>query len=248
LEGILKECDNDIMKAIKKLFNNKNQVAHNPFMSNQENRSAAINSSFSNSGRFLIKTQFSGVSRKRKFHEMSCDSPVSNKTISNESDEEEKMPQCLQSEENLLNEYSRSLLHHLKSIPTEENAFSMIKECLQEYKKTPSQAVQAQPPAPHKRKITEKDRKMVADAIKKLSQDNVILKSAVRKLVEKDEKNSEKIRQFDNLAEAYQKLSEENKKLRNYIDILKYAARDKCVDSFYSHGYDNNSQGGSDVF
>lgn len=235
------------MKAIKKLFSNKNQAAQSPFMAKQDN-SSAFNNPFSNSGRLLIETELLGISRKRKFHEMSCDSPVSNKTFSNESDEEEKMPQSIQNEDHMLNEYSRSLLHHLKSIPTEENAFLMIKECLHEFKKTTSQAAQPEPPAPQKRKITEKERKMVADAIKKLSQDNVILKSAVRKLVEKDEKNSEKIRQFDNLAGAYQKLSEENMKLKNYIDILKYAARDKCVDSFYSQGYDSNSQGGSGVF
>lgn len=102
---------------------------------------------------------------------------------------------------------------------------------------------------PAKKKFSEKDKQMVTDAIKKLSQDNVLLKSAVRKLVEKDDRNHEKVAQFDKLAQAYNKLSGENAKLKNAVDVLSYAARDKCQDIMFDHsGNNDDSYGGSGVF
>lgn len=91
---------------------------------------------------------------------------------------------------------------------------------------------------------------MISDAIKTLVKDNVILKSAVRKLVEKDEKNAEKLNQFENLAHAYQRLNEENTKLRQTVDILSYAAREKCSDKMfdYHHNGNHGSPGGPGIF
>lgn len=107
-----------------------------------------------------------------------------------------------------------------------------------------------------KRKVSEKQMKMVADAVKKLISDNMVLKKAVRKLVEKDEQNtkiieqnSEKVRQFDNLAQAYHTLNSENQKLKTTVDHLRYAARDKCDDiSFRSQHNNFNNPGGPGVF
>lgn len=251
MEGILKECDNDIIKAIQRLYKAKNTSTYNPFASNnQENRQDQMNCSFSSQGNKYNQTMAddTGIRRRRKFNEMSCDSPVSHKTVSEDGDEEEKEPiQSAFNEEKLCDDYSNYLLSQLKTIPNDESAFMMIKKCMSAYKQ---HGVHSKPPSsePAKRKITDKERKMIADAVKKLSQDNVCLKNAVRKLFEREEKNAEKLSQFDNLANAYQQLSQENAKLRNAVDILKYAARDKCQDVNLDYPSNNDFSGGSGVF
>lgn len=251
MEGILKDCDNDVIKAIKKLYNQKPQNNSNPFVSNnQENRFNQLNNVFNNNSKFQGQlTSFTALKRKRKFNEMSCDSPVSNKTISNDSDEEEKEQIAINNDEKLCDDYSRYLLEHLKTIPSEENAFLMIKKCMLDYKNRCTSTSNNLSGAQKKSQISDKDKKMISDAIKTLVKDNVILKSAVRKLVEKDDKNAEKLNQFENLAQAYQRLNEENTKLRQTVDILSYAAREKCSDRMFDyHNGNHGSSGGPGIF
>jgi hypothetical protein len=47
LEGILKSCDNDIIKAIKTLYSNQGSAPKNPFaVKDQENRQIRANNLF----------------------------------------------------------------------------------------------------------------------------------------------------------------------------------------------------------
>jgi len=85
------------LKAIKTLYNFKGQSAPNPFTNNnQENRMIQMNNSFENSSS-ESSNQIKEVRRRRKFNDMCCDSPVSNKTSHAESDEEDKHNVSMQS-------------------------------------------------------------------------------------------------------------------------------------------------------
>jgi septal ring factor EnvC (AmiA/AmiB activator) len=127
--------------------------------------------------------------------------------------------------------------------PSEDDALLTIKREMYEYKKYSSQPPSPLPGQKKKRVYSEKEMKAVAEAFKNLSKDNVMLKSSVRKLVKRDEENRFKISQFDNLANQYSAIREENEKLRKYLDILKYAAREKCTDKMFS-----DNHGGPGVF
>lgn len=212
----------------------------------------------------LIK-YYTDVRRKRKLNEMSWDSPVSVKTVSEYGEEEEKQPANNEKEEKLLNDYSTYLLGQLKTIPSEENAFTIIKKCMHDYKKHGTNLNSSMDwegsnnshegrdnnpdTSSNKTKVSEKHRILITDAIKKLSSDNVLLKSAVRKLVEKEDKNSHKIHQFDELAQDYIKLKDENDKLKTAVDVLRYAARNICSDKTFEYqGFNNGPHGGSGIY
>lgn len=172
------------------------------------------------------------VKRKRKFNEMACDSPVSI-----DDDEEDKDGEASRTEDSRLDSYSADLLEGLKKVESEEHAFHMIKRCLKEM--TPQPVSQESNP-----KLQEK-KKLIVDGIKKLISDNVLLKSAVRKLVEKEEKTAEKLSNFDSLLDAYSKVNNENAQLRKWVEILQYAVREKCTDKQLQSFF--NDQGGNGV-
>lgn len=247
------------MKAIKKLYNFKEQTVHNPFVSNnQENRMSQMNSSIKNgSDESPNSIKITEVRRTRKFNDMCCDSPISNKPNTLESDEEEKHNVSMQSsqsqhsnlhnEEVVCAEFSKHLLDELKVAPSEDAAELTIRKYLLEYKKHPFQSFNVNPGQKKKRIYSEKDMKAVSGAIKNLSKDNVMLKNSVRKLVERDEQNKCKINQFDNLVQQYSTIRVENEKLKNCVDFLKFAAIDKCNDGTFSD-YGSNNHGGPGVF
>jgi hypothetical protein len=84
LQGILNECDFDVIKALKKLYAEKSQAPKNQFNhNNQENRFAPANEP----GMAMNRTG------KRKLNDISED---------NDSDEEEKQSQTLSPQEDLV--------------------------------------------------------------------------------------------------------------------------------------------------
>jgi len=127
---------------------------------------------------------------------------------------------------------------------SEDDALSMIKKNMYDHKKY------SPPPPPGQKKkriYSEKEMKAVAEAFKNLSKDNVMLKNSVKKLVDRDDQNKFKISQFDNLVNQYHVLSEENKKLNMYLEILKQIPRDKCTTDIFTR-FNPNNNGGPGVF
>ena len=99
-----------------------------------------------------------------------------------------------------------------------------------------------------RRKILEKKEELSLKQLNKLMSDNVTLKKAVVKLWKNQENNEEKVKQFDQLAIAYQQMWTENSKLKKGIDILKYLAKDKCNDRMMRNYNNFDSPGGPGIF
>lgn len=233
------------MKAVKRLYTNKTQTSTNPFTGNHENRFPQAHNMFNSVApkSSCDDLRIGDVKRKRKFNDMMCDSPVSSKSAATDQDEEEEKHVSVYTEDRMCEEYSRQLLNQLKTIPSEEDAFHLIKNYMKTYKTRGGNGVENNQNMPQKKKYSDKDKKLVADAIKKLSTDNVTLKKAVRKFVEREEKTAEKVKQFDNLGQAYNKLATENQKLKEWIGILQFAAKEKCDDKLFSDFNPSNFNG-----
>jgi hypothetical protein len=119
LEGILNECDNDVIKALKRLYAEKTQAPKNPyFTNNQENRFSQANDSSMNMNR----------TGRRKYNEISNDTQMSNKADENDSDEEEKHSQTSSQEDLICDNYTTYLINQLKGTQNEEAAYNMIKK------------------------------------------------------------------------------------------------------------------------
>ena len=240
-----------MMKAIEKMYGYKPKIWTNPF-ANQENKSSTSNHPFRS--KFSPNKPIDELKRRRKYNDMNWDSPTSNSGSNSMSDEEEKeIPQndhlkTQQNDEKVCENYSFQLLHQLKNAPNEVSALEMIKGWMKEVQ---TQKSKRDENPPKSRRRCEMEKK-ISDAIKKLASDNVILKKAIRALVERDEHNAEKVKQFDKLAQAYNQVSHENQQLKNSVEILKYAAREKCDEGmFHQFNPDSNnfdSPGGSGVF
>lgn len=165
-------------------------------------------------------------------------------------DEEEKEKEINNSEnEDQLKYYSTKLLEILKSTSSESEALQFINCCLIEYKSKSDTQPNIQIRGEIKQKYSDKDKKIFVDAFKKLASDNVLLKSSILKLVEKKDKNKAKAEKFDQLLQEYEKVISENEKLKKSVDILKYAAKDKCLDVSYQnyHSFGRGS-GGPGIF
>ena len=164
------------------------------------------------------------VQRRRKFNELNCDSPMSSKTSSHESEEEEKQPNSVD-EEKLCDSYSNYLLGQLKTIGSEEDAFSLIKKCMYEYK---NHGKSTKPRSEiEKKKINEKNQNLVRGFVRTLMRDNDALKKGFRKLWHTNEENISKVNQFDNLAEAYKQLNQQHENLKRSYEIAIVAAEKK---------------------
>lgn len=235
-----------MMTAIRKILGNKTKPSSNPF-ANQENKHSNIKDT--HKSKLLFSHQIGSFGGKRRHSEISWDSPVINNPSNIMSDEEEKeMPQPDPAwEESVCQDFSSQLMFQLKSVSTNEQAHEMIKSWLHTYRHLNNP--NAEVLEPQKKKIGEKEKKLISEAIKKLVSDNSILKKAVRKLVTTEEQNQEKARRFDDLAQAYDKLAEENLKLKNSVQILQYVAREKCDEGmFKGNNNDFDNSGGSDVY
>lgn len=259
------------MKAIKKLYADRSTANSHLQYNNQENRFNQSNSSFGENS-YRKENIYNGLlesKRKRKFNDMSCDMDISSgfeenrqidsktsmsicgsPTTSNNNihiDEEDKEASCAENED-LAKYYSVKLLEVLKNTRSDAEALENIHDCLLEYKSKSTTQPKIQAPEVAKQKYSDKDKKIFVDTFKKLASDNVLLKSSIRKLVEKTEKNKYKVEKFDSLVIEYERVSNENKKLKNSIDILKYAAQDKCQDISYQGYPFGKGNGGAGVF
>ena len=152
-----------------------------------------------------------------------ANSPVSQKNEMNEDEEEKEMNS--NDNNDLLTICSEKLLNELKLAQSEDYAIGRIQEWMKEYTLKNNAQINSQASI-SKHKYTVKEKRIVSDAIKKLLSDNVMLKSAIRKLVDKNEKNRAKVEKYDELEQEYMRLWQENEKLHNSIDILKYAVKD----------------------
>jgi len=171
------------------------------------------------------------------------------------SDEEEKQPQRQQEEDirEIRDNFSNILFGELKKIHNEEQAVGLIKEWLNAFKDKAGGLDEQERIRREHLKVSQKrdfgkERRMISDAIKKLMSDNVTLKKAVVKLWKNQEASEEKVKQFDQLALAFQKINKENRKLKEGIDILKYIAKDKCNDKMLSNFNNFNNPGGPGIF
>lgn len=218
-----------MIKALKKLYAEKPQTPKNPFAhNNQENRFSQQNES----GMSVNRTG------KRKFNDISEDI---------DSDEEEKYSQTSSQEDSVCDNYTNYLLWQLKSTQNEEAAFHLIKKWMLGFKKDGESSDSNS--QWQKKKVTEKQMRMVADAVKKLLSDNLILKKGVNKLVENEAINAEKVKQFDTLAFEYNKLTVENLNLKKNVEMLKYQVRGSNDSNNYSSHHNNfNNHGGPGVF
>lgn len=119
LEGILNECDNDVIKALKRLYAEKSQAPKSPFFTNnQENR-------FSQNNDVRMNMNRNG---RRKYNEISNDTQMTNKADDNDSDEEEKHSQTSSQEDLVCENYTNYLLAQLKCTQNEQDAHNMIKK------------------------------------------------------------------------------------------------------------------------
>lgn len=83
--------------------------------------------------------------------------------------------------------------------------------------------------------------------INKIVSDNSILKKGITKLFHKDQENSMKIGQFDNLVSEYTKLKEENEMLKKQNAFLQYSQRGVNA-SYTNTSFNSNRPGSGGVF
>ena len=226
------------MKAIKAIYDEKANAStqaqrYNPFNRGSNDRANQHMSDASS------QSASSGFSRKRKFNEMSCDSPQSDRTQSN--DEEEDKDSV---EEKKAENCTDHLIGVLNRVQSEDDARAIIKNSLISYKRECSTAN-----SNSKSKISDKEKHIFKDFVKKLNSDNSILKKGILKLVEKEQQNALKIQNFDKLAQCYNDLKVENERLRSQNQIVKLKnSADKCNISTYGSSFDNNGPGSGGVF
>lgn len=158
------------------------------------------------------------ITRKRKYHEMSVDSPVSSKNSLPEEEEKEVPTEAALSLQEYKLKMSRQLFDHLKQQRTDEDCIKLINSCLDYYDMNTKEY---KPENSNAKKMTEKEKRMVKDAIKKLTSDNSILKRAVLKYAERENANNDKMAQCEQIQHENAQLKEENQKLWKAVELLK---------------------------
>jgi hypothetical protein len=238
----MQKCDNDIIKAIKTIYEEKQAAVYNPFSrgSNENNSQSSVDSN-------NMVTGTSSWPRRRKINEMSCDSPQSDKVQAND-DEEDKDPQQSAKDDKAADGYCTYLINSLKRVQNENDASAIIKNALKAFKQETSNE-NSSLGSNTKSKISAKEKRMFADFVRKLSSDNDILKKGLQIMTKKEQQNLAKISRFDDLAEAYNKQTQEIERLKRENAILKYnSSKNKCIDNSYYNGFGNNGMGNGDVF
>lgn len=233
------------MTTIKYLYNEREKSVYNPFSSsNSENRDQNSFSGKQFGAIFQISpTSIIGESRKRKYNDMVCDSPQSDKTSNNDDEEDKDSQGRAEKEDKLAENYSYSLLGGLKRVATDDAALKLIKNHIKGYKYELSQEG-SDSGFGQKKKSSTKERKLFIDFVKKISSDNNILKKAVKKLNDKVHENVDKVKNYEQLENAYRKLQEENAILKKGLEMAKYRLQEKCLDTSYYNNSSWSSSGG----
>lgn len=126
LEKLLSEYDNDIIKVLKYLYDEVPATKPNSVEVQMTDRSEVPKGMCTPSLTLPI------ASRKRKYGDMCCDSPQSDKCV--DIDEDDKASQENEFEEVTADSYAKYLVNSLKRISTEESAAMLIKNSLKSFK------------------------------------------------------------------------------------------------------------------
>ena len=162
---------------------------------------------------------------------------MSSKNSINDVEEEEKHTGI--DEEKLVESYASYLFGQLTTIDNEQAALFMIKKMMLECRNH-EKLHMGQNKDRQKKKASD-TKKLVHNFVQKMVKDSTILKSAVRKFVEREKESSLKVQQFDNLKDAYLQLQKQNEDLKKNYLMLRFRNGQDISDlpNFSSHNYNN---------